>query len=97
MSKKLSRRDFLKLAGTTSAGLVLSACGVKATELPTATFSPPTATLTSTFTPKPTNTTTPTQTPGPPSLRELADKIGFQVGTEITGWWYTDPTYQQIY
>lgn len=61
MNKKLSRRDFLKLAGVTSAGLALSACGVKATELPTATFAPPTSTLlpTKTITPMPTATPTP--------------------------------------
>ncbi len=33
--KRLSRRDFLKLAGAASASLALSAYGVKATELPT--------------------------------------------------------------
>lgn len=36
MRRKLSCRDFLKLAGATSAGLALSACGVEATVLPTA-------------------------------------------------------------
>jgi len=59
MNKKLSRRDFLKLAGVTSAGLALSACGVKATELPTATLIPPTGT------PLPTETLTPTLTSTP--------------------------------
>ena len=62
MVKKLSRRDFLKLTGVTSASLALSACGVKASEFPTAiSISPtgislPTETLTST----PTLTPTPT-------------------------------------
>jgi hypothetical protein len=56
MSKNLSRRDFLKLAGATSAGLALSACGVKVTELPTVTSIPPTGT------PLPTETLTPTST-----------------------------------
>ncbi|MDP3184597.1 MAG: twin-arginine translocation signal domain-containing protein [Anaerolineales bacterium] len=56
MSKKLSRRDFLKLAGATSAGLALSACGVNATEVPTATFVPPTGTPSPTATPAPTST-----------------------------------------
>ena len=62
MNKKLSRRDFLKLAGITSAGLALSACGVKATELPTATLIPPTNTPlpTETLIPTPTLTSTPT-------------------------------------
>jgi hypothetical protein len=60
MSNNLSRRDFLKLAGATSAGLALSACGLKATELPTATFVLPTTTPTPTLTPRPTNTSTPT-------------------------------------
>jgi hypothetical protein len=59
MNKRLSRRDFLKLAGVTSAGLALSACGVKAIELPTATLMPPTGT------PLPTETLTPTVTSTP--------------------------------
>ena len=58
MNKNLSRRDFLKLAGVTSAGLALSACGVKATEFPTATTIPPTGTPL----PAPTLTPTPTLT-----------------------------------
>jgi hypothetical protein len=53
MSKKLSRRDFLKLASATSAGLALSACGATPTELPTATFVAPTATFAPTNTPQP--------------------------------------------
>jgi len=53
MSKKLSRRDFLKLAGATSAGLALSACGVEPTVFPTATFIPSRATLAPTNTPQP--------------------------------------------
>jgi hypothetical protein len=56
MNKKLSRRDFLKLAGVTSAGLALSACGITATELPTATFVLPTETAIPTLTPAPTST-----------------------------------------
>jgi len=79
MNKKLSRRDFLKLASVTSASLALSACGVKATELPTATSLPPTGTLlpTETFTPQPgagrdldvapTGTLLPTETFTPPA------------------------------
>ena len=58
---KLTRRDFLKVAGVTSASLALTACGVKATEFPTATLIPPTGT------PLPTETlmSTPTSTPIP--------------------------------
>jgi endo-1,4-beta-xylanase len=63
MNKDLSRKDFLKLAGVTSAGLAFSACGVKVTELPTTTPIPPTGTLIpSTGTPLPTDTLTPTST-----------------------------------
>jgi hypothetical protein len=67
MNKKLSRRDFLKLAGITSAGLALSACGVNATKLPTATFLPPTST------PLPTATITPTLTSTPIPLEQLPE------------------------
>ncbi len=59
MNKSLSRRDFLKLAGVTSAGLALSACGVNATDLPTATSIPPTGTSFPTETLTPTLTSTP--------------------------------------
>ncbi len=51
MRKQLKRRDFLKTAGIATAGMVLSACGVKATESPTATNLPPTAIPTVTSTP----------------------------------------------
>jgi len=58
MNKKMSRRDFLKLAGVTSAGLALSACGVKATESPEPILTPmPTATTA--HTPVPTATSEP--------------------------------------
>lgn len=53
---KITRRDFLKLAGATSAGLALSACGVQATELPTSTV---------TITPTPRATLPPSPTPRP--------------------------------
>ena len=56
---KLSRRDFLKVAGVTSAGLVLSACGIEATEMPTSTTIPATQVPTATITPAPTFTPTP--------------------------------------
>ena len=77
MNKKLSRRDFLKLAGVTSAGLALSACGVNATELPTATFLPPTETIVPTVTSSPTLTPTPKP---PETLREYADALGIEIG-----------------
>src|SRR5688572_19039832 len=86
MSKKLSRRDFLKLTGTTSVGLALSACGVKATAIPTRTDIP-----SPTSSPKPSSIPTITQTPtvtatlGPPTLRELTNKLGqeFVIGTNF--------------
>ena len=43
MRKQFSRRDFLKTAGIATAGLALSACGVKGTKSPTATNILPTA------------------------------------------------------
>lgn len=84
MNKKLSRRDFLKLAGVTSAGLALSACGTKATQLfePTSTSLPSltpssTPTSTATNTPEPTSTATPKP---PETLREFADALGVEFG-----------------
>jgi len=79
MSKKLSRRDFLKLAGVTSAGLALSACGVDATRLPD-----PTATPSLTPFPMSTNTPTLTPTPKPPTMGELARKLGFDIGFSLS-------------
>ena len=76
---KLTRRDFLKVAGVTSASLALSACGVKATEAPTATFVLPTETIIPTVTPVPTSTLTPTPRP-PETLREYADALGIEFG-----------------
>lgn len=87
MNKKLSRRDFLKLASITSASFALSACGVKATQLPT-----PTSTLIPTIapsiTPSPIPSNTPSATPTPPTLRGYAEKIQvngetFKIGTEV--------------
>mgnify|MGYP001182384536 CR=1 FL=1 len=43
MRKQLTRRDFLKATGIATAGMALSACGVKAAESPTATNLAPTA------------------------------------------------------
>ena len=51
MRKQLTRREFLKAAGIATAGMALSACGVKATESPTATKLPPTSEPTVTSTP----------------------------------------------
>jgi endo-1,4-beta-xylanase len=51
--KNLTRRDFIRLCGTSSIGLALAACGV------TPTLTPPTAT------PAPTNTVPPASTPLP--------------------------------
>jgi len=81
MTKRLSRRDFLKLAGVTSASLALSACGVKATEFPTPTSTlVPTATLTS----LPTSTPTLTPTPKPPTIGDFGRKIGIEIGVSMT-------------
>jgi len=94
MNKKLSRRDFLKLAGITSAGLALSACGVKATELPepTLTMVPsetpsPVPSSTATNTPEPTSTATPKQ---PETLREFADALGIEIGGSQTIGYFQD-------
>lgn len=76
---KLTRRDFLRMAGVTSAGLALSACGVDATKLPDSTVTP-------SITPFPTSTDTPTlaPTPKPPTLGELARKLGFDIGFSLS-------------
>jgi hypothetical protein len=57
MNSKISRRDFLKLAGAGAAGLALASCGVNPTEFPTATSIPPT------FIPQPSPTATPRAIP----------------------------------
>lgn len=78
MSKnKLTRRDFLKMAGITSAGLGLSACGVDVTKLPDPMVTP-------SNTPFPTAKSKPTltPTPKPPTIAELSRKIGIDVGIE---------------
>lgn len=61
---KLTRRDFLKMAGVTSAGLALSACGIDVTKLPD-------PTVTASITPSPTSTQTPF--PTPETLASLKD------------------------
>ncbi len=71
MNKKLSRRDFLKLSGITSAGLALSACGVKATALPI-----PTLTASPSVTPLPvTPTSTQEDLAENPVLLKAADEL----------------------
>jgi len=86
MSNNLSRRDFLKLAGATSAGLALSACGLTPTAIPTLTNTPvPTRTLRPSSTPTITETLTVTATSGPPTLRELADLVGIKLGSAVNG------------
>ena len=94
MNKKLSRRDFLKLAGVTSAGLVLSACGVKATEIPRPTITAlPSETpslvpsSTATNTPEPTLTATPNP---PETLREWASVAGINLGVSLPEWYFND-------
>ena len=72
--KHLTRRDFLKLCGTSSVGFALAACGVTptptATPLPTSTPNP-TSTPLPTATPTATSTATATFTPIPlPSITE---------------------------
>ncbi len=67
-NNQITRRDFLKLAGATSAGLVLTACGVKAVDLsePSATPWPspsPSSTATITPLPEPSVTNTPIPIP----------------------------------
>ena len=78
MNLKLSRRDFLKVAGVTSAGLALSACGVKATEvvLPTSTILP-----TNTLTPVPSVTPTPHS---PETIREFADALKIKIAVTLS-------------
>lgn len=80
-NKKLSRRDFLKLAGVTSASLTLSACGVKVTELPTLRS---TLTPVATLTPLPTSTPTITPTPRPTTIGDFGKKIGIEIGVSIS-------------
>ena len=74
-----SRRDFLKVAGVTSAGLALSACGLDVTKLPesaaTVSMTPlPIATATNTLEP------TITATPRPPTVGDLGRKLGLEIG-----------------
>jgi endo-1,4-beta-xylanase len=101
IKNKLTRRDFLKVAGLTSVGLALSACGVSVTELPTL-IPLPTLTIvpTATSTPTPSITPSPTQTPLPPTLRNLANRLGIKIGAQIIWEGIVDThikeTYQKI-
>jgi endo-1,4-beta-xylanase len=83
---KLTRRDFLRVAGVTTAGLALSACGLDATKLPNPTLLPSSTPLPiPSTTPSATSTPRPTQTPLPPTFRSLADRIGFEIGVYFSG------------
>lgn len=82
MGKSLSRRDFLRIAGLTSTSFALSACGLSSSELPTPAVTPSsTALATATDTPPPTIT----PTSHPPTLRELADQVGLELGVSFQG------------
>jgi len=95
---QVTRRNFLRLCGTSSIGLALAACGVTPTPtatpvstnmaLPTSTALP-TATPTLTSTPAPTSTATATATttatPKPPTLRSVGEKLGVYLGTTVDG------------
>lgn len=79
--QSLTRRDFLKLAGVTSTGLALSACGVDLTHVPASTETP-------IVKPLPAATTGPRPTPTPsllnsPTLGELGRRLGFDVGISL--------------
>jgi len=78
MTQKISRRDFLKMAGASATGLVLTSCGVNPTALPTVTKTP---TPFTTATPTQTNTATATATPIPRTLGTLASKLGIGFAT----------------
>jgi len=95
-SKPLSRRDFLKLSGTASLGLALSACGLVPTATPTAT-----STLTTTLTPTATATATNTPTSSPTSevlkrltLKEIGQNHNVDIGTTLQG---NSPYYDKKY
>lgn len=84
-NRSLSRRDFLKLSGTTSLGLALSACGLAPTATTTLTNTPsPTSSPKPSSTPTITEVPTATLTPGPPTIRELADAAGIEFGSAIS-------------
>jgi hypothetical protein len=77
MNKNLSRRDFLKLAGITSTGLVLWACGIQVTKFPKFTNTP-----LSTPTPQTIKTFVPLVMKDPKYLRDYSEIIGdFKIGS----------------
>jgi hypothetical protein len=93
MMQKISRRDFLKIAGISTAGLVLTACNqeISETVLPTQKLIPTiTHSLTNTVNPNsaqmqsayPLNESTeiPKITQIPITLRQAGERIGFQIG-----------------
>lgn len=95
--RRLSRRDFLKIAGAASLGGILSACGVDQISTPTKTLFPtltliPTVTPTRTPTQSPTPTTTVSSTPTPRliTLRDYASAIGFYIGVLGGGYGFRD-------
>jgi GH35 family endo-1,4-beta-xylanase len=76
---RFTRRDFLKVAGVTSAGLALSSCGIDSAKLPGPSETP-------SLTPFPAPTSMPAFTPTPalPTMGELAGKLGFDVGFSLS-------------
>jgi GH35 family endo-1,4-beta-xylanase len=95
MKQKLSRRDFLKLAGAGVAGLALAACGIDPTQIPAAT-STSTNTPTATLSPTPEPSSTPTPSPTPePNLRTLANSLNFTVAAQVVWYKLKDPVYTQ--
>lgn len=89
--KPLTRRDFLKAAGTAGGAFLLAACGASPappppaipTAAPTATPPPATSTATqpaATPTAPPTATPPPSPTPDLSTLRGLADRLGIEIG-----------------
>ena len=103
--KHFTRRDFLKLCGSSSIAAILAACGVTPTPTampaPTSTALPtntplPTATATLTSTPVPTSTATVTATGTPRifTLRDYAQAIGFEMGVALSR---HDPRQMDIY
>jgi hypothetical protein len=104
---QLTRRDFLRLCGTSSIGLALAACGV--TPTPTVTPAPTntalptstallTATTTLTSTPAPTSTATPTRTPTatprPLTIGDLASALGIGFSTQVDPYRLRYPDYE---
>lgn len=86
--KKLTRRDFIKLAGTTSLGAIIASCA----PAPTATPVPPTAAPKPTTAPAPSSsassvapTTAPTAAPKPTVAPTAAPKLGSTLVGKLEG------------